>query len=256
MKLMTIKERTILISLLMSIIAVICVAAAIKKKGVEASETISFAPLTEDTTIEPVDATFETVDATFKQSKVEFCRNTAKKTISVIEFETATEVTTEVTEATTEIVDETTEATTEAIYEGIPIYTVNGDLLDPKLQEYAYMCLAMLDMGFYYPTFLCQIYQESRFNQAAVSAHGAYGLCQLKDTYHDYFRQLADIPDADLVNDPYSNIYVGAFLMAYYYHQCWDVNTAISTYNTGTFDQYNADYVAQVRQWESTLQRK
>ena len=135
----------------------------------------------------------------------------------------------------------------------IPVYTVNGALLDPDLQEFAYNTLCGFDMEWYYPTFLCQMYQESRFDQSAVSAHGCCGLCQLKAAYHEYFADLAGIHGADLINDPLANIYVGAFLMSYYYNQCGDINVAISAYNTGFIDKYNGDYVQQVRQWESTL---
>ncbi len=252
MKLMSIKERTILITVLLLLIGIICtVCAAFRSDDVENIETVSFETITEST------------EAQIVKRKIEKSQNLTKNKIIMFETATidkATEATSEIVDETTEIVDETTEVTTEvateAPYEGIPVYAVNGDMLDPKLQEYAYACLAMLDIGFYYQTFLCQMYQESRFDQGAVSPWGDYGLCQLKGIYHDYFKQLAGIPEADLVNDPYSNIYVGAFLMAHYYKQCWDVNTAISTYNTGTFNQYNADYVAQVRQWEATLQRK
>ena len=262
MKLMSIKERTILIIVLLLLIGIICtVCAAFRSDDVENIETVSFETITESTEPQIV------------KRKVEKRQNLPKN--KIIMFETATEETTEIVDETTEIVDKTTEVTTEVLfgsettettdttadttaasYEGIPVYAVNGAVLDPKLQEYAYACLAMLDIGFYYQTFLCQMYQESRFDQGAVSPWGDYGLCQLKGKYHDYFKQLAGIPEADLVNDPYSNIYVGAFLMAHYYKQCWDVNTAISTYNTGTFDAYNAEYVAQVRQWESTLTRR
>lgn len=232
-KLMSIKERLVIMSFLLILIAGILTGAALVSKVDDASETVKT-----------------------ELQKVEICRNPAKRSISVIEFETEAP-----TEATTEIMIET-EATTAATAPettaapAVPLYTVDGVLLDPALQEYAYNTLCALEIGWYFPLFLCQMYQESRFNQAAVSAYDDYGLCQLKGKYHDYFKQLAGVPYADVVNDPFANIQVGAFLMAYYWHQCYDINLAISTYNTGSFDQYNADYVAQVRQWETTLQRK
>ena len=78
---------------------------------------------------------------------------------------------------------------------------------------------------------------------------------QLKGIYHAYFKQLAGIPWADLINDPYANIYCGVALVAHYWNQCHDLNTTISAYNTGSVTTYNSAYVSQVRQHEQHLQR-
>lgn len=136
-----------------------------------------------------------------------------------------------------------------------PIYLCHGQMLSAELQEYAYNTCVAFGVGFYYPHLICQMYQESGFRQSAVSPYGDYGLMQLKGIYHDYFKQLAGIPWADLINDPYANIYCGVALIAHYWNQCHDLNTTISAYNTGAVTIYNSAYVAQVRQHESSLQR-
>lgn len=138
---------------------------------------------------------------------------------------------------------------------GTPIYLCHGQMLSEELQEYAYNTCVAFGVGFYYPHLICQMWQESGFRQSAVSPYGDYGLMQLKGIYHAYFKQLAGIPWADLINDPYANIYCGVALIAYYWNQCHDLNTTISAYNTGAVNIYNSAYVAQVRQHESALQQ-
>lgn len=143
----------------------------------------------------------------------------------------------------------------ETVAPGTPIYLCHGQLLSEELQEYGYNTCVAFGVEFYYPHLICQMYQESGFRQSAVSPYGDYGLMQLKGIYHDYFKQLAGIPWADLINDPYANIYCGVALVAHYWNQCHDLNTTISAYNTGSVTIYNSAYVAQVRQHESALQQ-
>lgn len=158
---------------------------------------------------------------------------------------------TEVTDAQTEVTDAPTEATTAF---SMTYYTVNGAMLPMVLQCYAYTTLKEFGCEDYFPLFLCQMYQESRFNQESVSAYGDYGLCQIKGKYHDYYKQLAGLhDDADLIHDPCANIYVGAWIMARNIKATGDVDLAISGYYMGTFEKYSEEYVQQVRQWESTL---
>ena len=263
---MSLRERTFLIAILVSLLIGIGIGMSIKILGVDAETT--------ETETETTETESET-EAQIVKRKAEICRKSTENTIILLETETTpasiepkseesgSEAPTETTEAP--ILVESTVGETKAAAPPVvtttaasatPLFTVDGALLDPQLQEYAYNTLCALGIGWYFPTFLCQMYQESRFNQAAVSAHGDYGLCQLKGIYHTYFCDLAGIHGADLINDPFANIHVGAFLMAYYFNQCNDVNTAISAYYTGSVNEYSADYVAQVRQWETTLQRK
>ena len=142
-----------------------------------------------------------------------------------------------------------------AVCNGTPIYLCHGQMLSRELQEYAYQTCEQFGISFYYPHLICQMYQESGFRQSAVSPYGDYGLMQLKGIYHAYFKQLAGIPWADLINDPYANIYCGVALVAHYWNQCHDLNTTISAYNTGSVTTYNSAYVSQVRQHEQHLQR-
>ena len=137
-------------------------------------------------------------------------------------------------------------------------YSVNGATLDFGLQDYIYDTLKSYDMEWYYATFLCQIYQESRYDQNAVAYHANgtvdVGLCQLKNIYHDEIRAIAGLgPDANFWTDPYANLAGGMALMRRNWMACWDINTAISTYMTGTTSVYSPFYVSDVRKWESTL---
>ena len=149
---------------------------------------------------------------------------------------------------------ETLASASESAEAVVPIYRVDGELLNPDLQRYAYETLESMGISWYYPTFLCQIYQESGFRQSAVSPQGDYGLCQLKGIYHDSIKEAAGIPWADLVADPYANIYAGAYLMSSFLEESGDLYTAISAYNTGFVTIYNPEYVNQVMQWVPTLE--
>lgn len=137
-------------------------------------------------------------------------------------------------------------------------YSVDGAILDFDLQDYIYDTLASYDMEWYYYTFLCQIYQESHFNQYCYTPHADgttdVGLCQLKDRYHAEMIALAGLgPDADLYSNPYDNLACGMALMHRNWTACWDINTAMSAYFTGSVNAYSSKYVSDVRSWEPTL---
>lgn len=136
-------------------------------------------------------------------------------------------------------------------------YSVNGAVLDTNLQAYIKQSCDNLGIGDYFPQILCQMYQESRFNQGAVSPHDCYGLMQLKGAYHEAFKAAVGHPEWDLVNDPYANAYVGVFLMSQYIHAYnGDFNMALTDYYWGGGTAANngiyQEYVDQVRQWEAT----
>ena len=137
-------------------------------------------------------------------------------------------------------------------------YSVNGAILDFEMQDYIFNMLRKYEMEWYFPTFLCQVYQESRYDQNARAYHlnGTVdvGLCQLKDRYHEEIKAIAGLgPEANLYSDPYANLSGGMALMHRNWTACLDVNTAISAYLTGSVSQYNETYVKDVRKWESTL---
>jgi len=137
-------------------------------------------------------------------------------------------------------------------------YSVNGATLDFDMQDYIYDMLSLYDMQWYYPTFLCQVYQESRYDQNLKNYHADgtvdVGLCQLKDKYHAELISLAGLgPRADVYSNPYDNLTCGMALMHRNWTECWDINTAISAYFTGNVNQYDPTYVQDVRKWEYTL---
>lgn len=227
--------KALLEAVLILIVVAFCVLAGFRPKR---TETDSF----DETVVETEEAV--------KQAKFEATEGDGMPCMQyVAPIEAPIVVSVDTTETVIAPIDEPTEAEKPII----PLYTVNGAMLPEELQTFTYYTLQHFDMEWLYPTFLCQIYQESRFDQAAVSANGSYGLCQINIAWHSQLKELAGIPEADLIADPYANIYIGAFLMNMYYQQCGDLNTAISAYNTGFVDKYNPDYVQQVRQWESTL---
>jgi len=151
------------------------------------------------------------------------------------------------------------EETTPYISPTIPHYSVNGSVLDLGLQDYIYTTLSNDGCEWMYTLVLCQAYQESRYNQESRNYHDDgtvdVGIMQIKSKYHQYLSNKYGVPGCDLYNDSYLNIYVGVNLLKDYWFQCWDINSALSAYNTGSIDQYNPDYVNQVRQWEPTVVR-
>lgn len=141
---------------------------------------------------------------------------------------------------------------------GHKYYSVNGATLDFGLQDYIYNTLESYDMEWYFPTFLCQMYQESRFDQNCYTHHANgtvdVGLCQLKNIYHSEIKAIAGLPqETDLYSDAYANVLCGMALMRRNWTKCWDINTAISAYYTGSTNVYSATYVSDVRKWESTI---
>lgn len=141
----------------------------------------------------------------------------------------------------------------------IPHYSVNGSVLDLGLQDYIYTTLSSDGCEWMYTLVLCQAYQESRYNQESRNYHEDgtvdVGIMQIKSKYHQYLSNKYGVPGCDLYNDSYLNIYVGVNLLKDYWFQCWDINSALSAYNTGSVNQYNPAYVNQVRQWEPTVVR-
>ena len=52
-----------------------------------------------------------------------------------------------------------------------PLYTVNGELIDPVIQQKLHDALEKHGIGYWYEGALCQMYQESRGQQYAVNPH-------------------------------------------------------------------------------------
>lgn len=141
--------------------------------------------------------------------------------------------------------------------EPIEHYTVNGQSLSIDMQNYIYRLCKDMGIEFYYPYFLCQIYQESRFNPNAVSKSGLdFGYCQLRIYYHEHFKSLVGHPEWDLINDPFANLYVGCYLMKTNLEACgYDISGALAMYYNSGSDYWNSVYVNDVTQWVPTLER-
>ena len=137
---------------------------------------------------------------------------------------------------------------------GHAIYTVNGTLLSPDLQNYLYDQLAKYGKQHIFPISLCQLYQESRYNFLAVAPNGLdKGLCQFRETYFPLFAQESGLVQYDIFN-PIDSLYVYAYLMSKYIDMNGgDIYGALSMYFTGPGGAYCDQYVHDVMQWQGTM---
>lgn len=137
----------------------------------------------------------------------------------------------------------------------IPLYTVSGVTCPVEYQEYAYRILCQFGKEWYYPYFLCQMFQESQFIHSPVSANGLdYGLCALRIYYHKALTAECGHPEFDVINDPYANMYVGIYLMSKNLDASGgDIAGALAMYFNSGSDAANAVYVHDVTKWVSTL---
>lgn len=145
------------------------------------------------------------------------------------------------------------EPETEEEPEPVTRLSVDGHFLGRDLEQYLHEQLESRGIGWFYPTALCQIYQESRFNHLAANRNGLdYGLCQFRITYWDGFARQAGLVSYDIMN-PIDQIYVYAWMMAKYLAEEGSVEGALSRYYTG-HSGYCASYVNDVLQWSGHLQ--
>lgn len=136
-------------------------------------------------------------------------------------------------------------------------YTVDGQLMSKDMQDYIYRVCVELGIEWYYPYFLCQIFQESGFDPYDVSSNGLdYGYCQLRILYHEDFKAMVGHPEWDLINDPFANVYVGCYLMAQNLNESGgDISAALKLYFNSGSDYWNSKYVEDVLQWTAYLER-
>lgn len=139
----------------------------------------------------------------------------------------------------------------------IPHYKVNNVVLSVDMQDFIYRTCCNMGIEYYFPYFLCQIYQESKFDPRAVSKDGIdYGYCQLRIYYHDDFKNQVGHPEWDLINDPFANIYVGCHLMATNLTATdGNISEALKLYFNSGSDYWNSIYVGDVMQWTGVLER-
>lgn len=141
-----------------------------------------------------------------------------------------------------------TEAETETA--GVPqkakCYSVNGELIDPIIQQKLHDALEKHGIGYWFEGALCQMYQESRGQQYAVNPHNGIdcGLYQYRSTYWNG----GDIFDVDAQIERYSSD------MAARFNSGLSVDEAISRHNTSDHvEAVNWEYVSQVKQWLPTM---
>ena len=158
----------------------------------------------------------------------------------------------EAQEETESVEDETkTQTTTEVEVstnsEDAPIYSVNGEVLNPDLQGYLYQRLSEQGCEFFFRYAILICYQESHFNCTAVNPvnHEDMGLFQFKSRYWDWSR-------GDIF-DPYVQIDVFVENMANRANMGLDVYEMISRHNVSDFGSYNSEYVREVMQHEGNL---
>ena len=134
-----------------------------------------------------------------------------------------------------------------------PLYTVDGAMLPEYLQAYLYERLSQYGITWFYHYALCQIYQESRFDPAAVSYDGKdHGLCQFRERFFADYATQAGLYTWD-INNPIDQLYVYTWLMARNLSATnGDIGWALSMYYMGEAI-YCERYVADVLQWESTV---
>ena len=127
-----------------------------------------------------------------------------------------------------------------------PLYTVNGAMLDPAIQEYLYTRLCEAGIGWFFPISLCIAYQESNFDIHAVNKSNGIdkGLFQFRSTYWG---------EGDIF-DPYNQINVFVGLMANRANNlgCTE-SEMVSRHNTSDYGSYNQAYVDVVMRWTGSL---
>ena len=150
-------------------------------------------------------------------------------------------------------IPETTVAQIEAyIPYGFKYYTVAGQSISKDLQRYLYGRLEHFGIAWYYPYAVCQIWQESRWNQTSTNGRD-HGICQMKGIYWDGRAANAGLQGADIW-DPYAQLHVFSYMMAGYLNAAGgNTGRALSMYFLGT-DQWSDTYVNNVMSWMPALQ--
>lgn len=147
---------------------------------------------------------------------------------------------------------ETTTAPTEAprvivpappVTEGFVAYTIYGITPPIEWQQFLYDELAANGYAWYMPYAMCQIFQESRWNQ--YSDNGVdVGLTQQKAVYWHTRAAHWGVPGASIWN-PYAQLKVYAGMMCQFLAQTGSVEWALSLYFWGNGD-YAPKYIEDV----------
>lgn len=125
--------------------------------------------------------------------------------------------------------------------EGFVAYRIHGKVPPIEWQQYLYNELASRGFAWYMPYAVCQIQQESCWNQWSDNGTDR-GLTQQKGIYWDSRAAHWGIPGASIW-DPYAQLHVFACQMTQYLGATGgDVNRALSMYFLG-YDGYDAFYI-------------
>lgn len=136
--------------------------------------------------------------------------------------------------------------------DGFVHYRIAGVTPPYEWQWYLYGKLADRGLEWFYPTAVCQIYQESNWDQWSTNGRDR-GLCQQKGIYWADRAAAAGIPGADIW-DVYAQLTVYTWMMSEYLRATgYDVNQALSMYYTGTWE-YSETYVGHVMRWMDYLE--
>lgn len=138
----------------------------------------------------------------------------------------------------------------------VPIYAVNGAVLDIGVQEYLYQRLCERGISWFMPYAILMAYQESRFNIYALNQKNLMdsGLFQMRSIYWPEFCAEAGVSCGDIF-DPYLQIDVLTFFMARRASWGKTVSEMISAHSQSDYGGYSQEYVDQVMAHQSGLVR-
>lgn len=136
--------------------------------------------------------------------------------------------------------------------EGFQAYSIYGRIPPIEWQRYLYDELASRGKAWYMPYAICQIFQESRWNQWSDNGRD-FGLTQQKGIYWADRATHYGIAGADIW-DPYAQLHVFACMMSdYLAYYGGDVGMAMSAYYLGAWE-YSDVYVNNVMEHWSALE--
>lgn len=136
--------------------------------------------------------------------------------------------------------------------DGFVHYRIAGVTPPYEWQWYLYGRLADRGLEWWYPYAMCQIYQESNWNQYSTNGKD-HGLCQFKGVYWDGWAQSSGIPGADIW-DVYAQLTVYVWMMGNNLAAAGgNVGQALSLYYLG-YAGWSDEYVGHVIKWLDYLE--
>ena len=133
--------------------------------------------------------------------------------------------------------------------EPCPLYSVNGSVLDPELQEYLYKRLSERGISHWMPIALAQAYQECSFDIYQVTNGLDCGLFQYRNLYWDEWCDRAGVAHSDIF-DPYRQIDVYTTMVAKWIQDGCTESVVISNHNSGGWSyEIVPGYLHEVTRW-------